>query len=322
MGYGLNAKVGIAFQNSFGTAASLSSLHWIPFLSESVGRNLPPLRSENMRGIFDQGDRSSGPASVDGEIEFEAQAVPLGALLKSVLGNVTTVQSSSIYTHTFKPRTTDHQPSCAEQPVTYYKDLDTSDNPQVFYDLAGTMLEINLNNGEFLKAKVGFVGGQRTTQSSVGYTLDSGKRWTWDVASLQLGGAANGELTALTITVDNGLEAMHTMNNSKSPSRIKRQNARSVSIGGTIKFDDHTELDNFIAETQQAMIVHVRNATEIQSGYPEQMTITLPAVIYDEFKPAGDGPGQLEVQFTGTAEYHVGSATAIAISLINSHAAY
>jgi hypothetical protein len=325
MGYGLNAKIGIAFQNSFGTAADLGSLHWIPFLSESVGRNLPPLRSENMRGIFDQGDRSSGPATVDGEIEFEAQAVPLGALIKSVVGDLTTVDSSAtalLYTHTFKPRTSDHQISCAEQPVTYYKDLDVSDDPQVFHDLAGTLLEISVANGEFLKAKVGFVGGQRSTQSSVGYTLDSGKRWTWDVASVQLGGVANGELTAFNLSVDNGLEAMHTMNNTKNPSRVKRQNPRSVSVGGTLKFENHTELDLFIAETQQAMIVHLANATEVQSGYPEQLTIKIPALIYDEFKPAGDSPGQLEVQFSGTAEYHVGSGTAVEFVLINSHAAY
>jgi len=77
-----------------------------------------------------------------------------------------------------------------------------------------------------------------------------------------------------------------------------------------------------IAETQQAMIVHLANATEVQSGYPEQITITLPAMIYDEFKPTGDAPGQLEVQFSGTAEYHAGSGTAIEIALINSHAAY
>jgi len=209
MGYGLNSKIGIAFQSSFGTAASLSSLHWIPFLTESVGRNLPPLRSENMRGIFDQGDRSSGLATVDGELEAEAQAVPLGALFKAVLGNLTTVDSSTtaqLFTHTYKPRTSDHQISCAEQPITYYKDLDVSDDPQVFFDLAGTLLEINIANGEFLKAKIGFVGGQRTTQSSVGYVLDTGKRWTWDVASFQLGGVANGELTAFNVSIDNGLD--------------------------------------------------------------------------------------------------------------------
>ena len=325
MGYGLNAKIGIAFQNSYGTQADLGSLHWIPFLTESVGRNLPPLRSENMRGIFDQGDRSSGLATVDGDLEFEAQAVPLGAMIKSVVGNVTVVDSSStaqLFTHTFLPRTADHQISSAEQPVTYYKDLDVTDDPQVFTDLNGTVLELNVANGEFLKAKVSFVGGQRTTQSSVAYVLDPGKRWTWDVASFQIGGVANGELTSFNLSIDNGLEAMHTMNNTKDASRIKRQNPRVITVGGSVKFENHTELDLFIAETQQALIVHLANATEVQSGYPEQLTIDIPAMIYDEFKPTGDAPGQLEVSFTGTAEYHIGSATAIELTLINSHAAY
>jgi hypothetical protein len=47
--------------------------------------------------------------------------------------------------------------------------------------------------------------------------------------------------------VENGLEAMHTMNQSKEASRIKRQNPRSVTVGGTVKFDNVTELDVFIA---------------------------------------------------------------------------
>jgi len=322
MGYGLNSKVGIAFQNSFGAAADLGSVHWLPFITESVGRNLPPLRSENMRGIFDQGERSSGPATVDGEIEAEIQAVPLGAMIKAVCGSSSVINSDTIYTHTFRPRTADHQISCAEQPVTYYKDLDVAADPQEFFDLAGTVLELNVANGEFMKAKVGFVGGQRTTISSVAYALDPGKRFTWDVASLQIGGVANGELTSFGVVVDNGLEAMHTMNNSKNPSRIKRQSPRTVTVNGTVKFENHTELDIFIAETQQAMVVHLANATEIQSGYPEQLTITIPAMIYDEFKPTADAPGQLEVSFTGTDEYHSGSGKAIEFTLINTHAAY
>jgi len=325
MGYGLNAKIGIAFQNSYGTAADLGSLHWIPFITESIGRNLPALRSENMRGIFDQGDRSSGLATADGELESEAQAVPLGAMLKAVLGNLTTVDSSTtaqLFTHTFKPRTADHQIKCAEQPLTYYKDLAVADDPQVFFDMAGTLLEFNVANGEFLKAKLGLVGGQRTSQSSVAYALDSGKRWTWDVASFSIGGAAAEDLTAFNVSIDNGLEAMHTMNNSKDASRVKRANPRVVSVSGTVKFENHTELNLFIAETTQPMVVHLRNATEVQSGYPEQVTITLPQLVYEEYKPVADAPGQLEVSFSATAEYHAGSGTAIEVVLINSQAAY
>jgi hypothetical protein len=48
----------------------------------------------------------------------------------------------------------------------------------------------------------------------------------------------------------------------------------------------------------------------------------MPNMIYDEFKPVADQPGQLEVQFTGTAEYNAGSGTAIEVTLINSHSAY
>ncbi len=325
MSYGLLSRVGIAFQNSYGTPADLGSLHWIPFLTESVDRKLPPIHSENMSGLFDQGDRESGPAVVDGDLEIETQAVPLGALLKSVLGRYTVVDSSltaQLYTHTFLPRTSDHQPLCAEQPVTYYKDLDISADPQVFSDLAGTLLEMTIANGELLKTKVGFVGGKRTTQSSVAFTADVGKKFPWDVSSVQLGGAANSVITQLSISVDNGLEAMHTMDNTKNPSRVKRANRRVVSVAGTLKFDDAGELDNFIIEAEQAMIIHMANATEIQSGFPEQLTITLPRLVFDEFPADANAPGQLEVSFSATAEYHAGSGTAIQVVLINSLASY
>ncbi len=320
--YGQLAGLAIAFQNSFGTAASTSSLNFIPFLSESVSINKPPLTSENMRGVFDEGDDYEGPNTVDGTVEAEAQPLPLGALLKTVLGNPTSVQSGGIYSHTFKPRTTDWDDYAANQPVTVYKDLGDSGSSQLFYDLNGSMLELSIGAGEFLKAKVDFVGGNFSQIAAVAKSYPVGKRWKWDVGSFTVGGTAKPELMNMTVKVDEKLEAQHTLNGSKFPSRIRRTGFRTVEVNGTLKFDNQTEYQQFLSQSERELIVNFVGVTEIQSGYYETILMKLPLLRYREAKPAVGGPGPVEMSITGAGKYSVTSATAFQITLVNTKAAY
>lgn len=322
MPYGMKSKLGIAFQNSLGTVANNSSLHWIPYLTEGVTRKQPGLRAEGMRGILDHGLRHTGPGAADGEIEIEAQAIPLGAFFAATLEPISSVVSGSIYTHTFRPRTTDQQDLSAEKPVTLYKDLDDAGNPNILYDLGGTLLEMSVTQSELLKAKLGLIGGQRTTATSVAFTDPGGRTWGWNVSSVQLGGAAIADITEMTLSLANNLEGQYTLNNSREISRLKRTASRVLSINGTMKFENQDELAQFISESERQLIVHFEGITEIQSGFFETVTIDVPAFTYEAFDPAGDAPGQLEVSFSGFAEYHVGSGNIATLTLVNTLAAY
>lgn len=320
--YGQKAAIALCFQDSYGSS-NVDSLHFIPYLNESVGLDKPPLISENMRGIFDEGDDYEGPVMVTGDLVAEAQPIALGAMLAAVLGKPSTVSSDAMFTHTFKPRTSDFDIKCPNNPLTYYKYLNDGGSASLFQDLNGTTLELGIAAGEFLKTTVGFVGGENSPQiAAVAASYETAKRWTWNVTSVSLGGAAKPELMDLTIKVDEQLEAQHTLAGQLYPSRIKRTGMRVVEVAGTLKFDNQDEYQEFLSQSERALIVTLTGPTELETGFYETLTIKTPLLRWRENKPVVGGPGPIEVSLTGAGKYSVTSATALEITLINTIAGY
>ncbi len=322
MSYSQKSNVGIIFQNSYGTVGDVNSIHFLPNLSESLKLSIPPLVSENMRGVFDEGDSYEGARTVDGSIETEAQPIALGVLLKTVLEEVSNVNSSGIYTRTFKPRVSDFDDKSANNPVTCYAYRDTG-SAMLYQDLNGATLELGISNGEFLKTKVDFVGGEFSQIAAVSASYPIGKRWTWDSTSMSLSGAAITNVMDMTITLDDGgLEASHTLNASKYPSRIKRTSMRSIAVAGTLKFDNQDEYQEFISQSERELIMSFKGVTQVQSGYYEELTIKLPKMRYEEAAPTAEGAGYIEMSVTAKGKYSVDSGSSIEITLVNTQSNY
>jgi hypothetical protein len=322
MPYGQNASIGIAMQNSFGTAAAVGSIHQIPLLNEDVGLSQEELISQNLNGRFDEGDAYSGPRQYGGTLEAEAQPKALGALLTAVINDpVQTQVQSFVQSYVFTPRTGDFDRNIPNRPVTYYKWLAEATSAQLFYDLAGSRLELQQSQGGFLLARVSFVGGKRSAVASQALTLDSSRRWPWNTASLSLNGTAVTDFTDITITHDEGLEARWTLDGSRDANRVKRSASRTVRIAGTLIFESPAELNNFVNETSQPMVLTFRGTTAIQSGYFDQLEISMPAFKWLDYKPVVRGPGEVEVNFTGKADYHAGSGHSVRYTLQNTYTA-
>lgn len=323
MPYGQDAKLAIAFQNSRGTAASASSLYLIPFLSESITPQYPELLSNNMEGRFDEGEAYSGPRQVGGTIVTEAQPITAGVFLKAIFGDPTSVQSDSHYTHTFKPRTSDFSPDEINNPMTAHKNLADGGQVPVYRDLVATRAEFQMNNGEFLQISMDIAGGvvgTKTTSIDLGSAV--GKKWTWDVTSVELGGSANTDLDSLTISVDEQASPRWTLKTSRDPDRVKRDARRQIRISGAIKFEDQTEYDLFLAGTTQQLIVTATGPVEIQSGYYDVFKVDIPAFKYLTYPIEFADPSELIVGFEGKADYHTGSGTSIAFTLVNTQASF
>lgn len=328
MAYGQKANVGLIFQNSYGyhvdssRVGNVNSIHFIPFLSESLNLKKPPLYSQNIRGVFDEGDTYEGANMVEGSIEAEAQPIAVGAMLKSIFNLESSTLVDSVYQHLFRPRTADFDENCANNPVTGYVYLDTG-SAMLYPDITGAVLEIGIANGEFLNMKVDYVGGNFIQNAAVAASLPTGKRWTWDVASVSFGGTGVDEIVNLTITIDDGsLEASHTVNNSLYPSRIKRTDWRTIAIDGTLKFDNQDEYQEFIGQTERELLLNFKGKTTIASGYTEDVLIQLPLMRYEASEPEAGGPGEIEMSITARGKYSVTSATGIQITLTNTQAAY
>lgn len=315
MTYGQRWNIGLAFQNSWDSVASTDSLHFIPMLEESIGINIPELMDENMRGIFEEGDNYGGARTVDGDINARAQAIPLGAMLSAIMERTAVSSASGLTTHTFKPRVSDWDEFSAQQPVTIYKNFQTG-SAQQFYNMNGNTLEISIAHSELMSARIGFLGGNYEQIAAVAATYPTGKKFGWDVTSVQFGGASIDYIRNLTITMEENLEAVHTMNNSKYPWAVKRTDFRTITLGGTIRFKDQDEYQQFLAQSEREMEINFMNVNS------EVVNIILPTGLWNEFKPIAGGPGAVEVSVTGKAKYSVGSAVSMQITLVNTLGAY
>lgn len=320
MGYGQNAKIGISFQNSYGTALQ-NSVFWIPKLSESINVDKPPLIEQNLRGVFDEGAHHEGLNTISGSLEAEAAPIPLGVMLKCVLGDPTTVTSGALFTHTFKPRTSDWDAKSANVPVTIEKFVDVG-SADLFSSMNGSQLTLSIANGEFMMAAVDFVGGDHAQQSDTAEAYPSTTLWSWDATSVSIGGVSKSEIMDMTVVINEQLEAMGTLDSTKTPSRIKRTGFRTVEISGTLKFDDAVEYQHFLDQDERELVTHWDGVTAVQSGYNESLTLKTPLLRHTDFKPAAGGPGEIEVGFTSKGVYSVTSATAIQIELRNSQSGY
>ncbi len=320
MSYGQNSTIGISFQNSYGTAQQ-SSIFWIPKLSESLNVDKPPLVGQNLRGVYDEGDHYEGPNTVGGTLEVEAAPIPLGAMFKCVMGDPVTVTSGALYTHTFKPRTADWDEKAANVPVTIEKFADAG-SADLFSDMNGSILTLSVANGEFVKSSVEFVGGSHAQQVATAASYPTESLWTWDATSISIGGTAKPEIMDMTITLNEQLEAMGTLDATKTPSRIKRTGFRTVEISGTLKFDNADEYQQFLDQSERELIAHYEGAVAVQSGYNNSLTFKVPLARHAEFKAAAGGPGEIEVGVSMKGVYSVTSGTAMQIQLQNGQSGY
>lgn len=321
--YGQTATLGLALQNSWGTP-NVSSLFWIPFISESIALDIPALVSQANVGNFDEGEHNEGPRTAGGDLGFEAQSIPLGAVLAAFFGTPTSTKESSadVYNHLFVPASGDYDTQySAGHPCTIIKNRDVGSADR-FSDMNAATLEMSINNGEFLMATVGFVGGHFQQVAKVTPSLPTGRRWTWDQTSVGLGGSGNSKVTQLSIKMDQAIEPQHTLNGSSYPDRIKRTGFRKTEITGTIKFDDQDEYQDFLNQTEQELTVNLVGKTAISSGYYDAILFQVPLFRFTEFKPNAGGPGQIEVSFTSKGVYSQDSGATLQVTLTNTQTAY
>lgn len=320
MAYGMDSRLGISFQNSYGTL-NTSSMHWLQPISDTISLKKAEIVRKGLRGIYDEGDYKEGNNTVAGDLSVEVDGLSVGALLNAVMGR-TTVTSTGLYTHTFKPRIADHNPLSAEQPFTYHKYMGDGGSAHLYSDLCGDNLDLVIANGQLLTAKMSVVGGTYSQIAAIAAVYGTNPALDWSVSSVSIGAAARVNVETMTFSFKGALTAKQTLTAGKYPDRIKRNAARQVDVSGTILFDNQTDLQNFISQTAQRLTVSATGVLAVQSGYNESLTIDVPSFLITDFPQGVPGPGELAVSFKGAGTYNVGSACTCAITVVNTRAGY
>jgi len=321
MAYGQNGHLGIAFQDSYGTAET-GSYHWFPLISESLVETVPEIVESGMRNRMEEGESLDGFHEIAGDIVVPAHPLLIGKFFKAWcdVDSYDKTLGTSEYTHVFMPSPNDWGDLAAVPPMTVevYRDAGSAHQ---YEDCLLNTLTLEIAHGTVIKQTASVIGGgfSKVAKNTASYT--TGSEWMWNQASIQIGGSAVDELSTITITFNNNLEAKGTLDGKKYANRIKRGDYRTIEVAGTAIFKDDTEFDLYRNQTRQEYIVTVEGQA-CASGYNTALEIVLPSVFYTTFPVNIGGPGLLEVGFTGKAKYNSGSGTIGRFTLVNTLATY
>lgn len=330
MAYGAQIKFGMARQTNVGSGNAVTapgSFHHIPLLSMDVGLEKQEVISQNLTGTFDQGATYDGTANIAGTIEAEATPKALGALLTAVIGQPASVTSGSLRTLDYIPRTLDvGSGGLVNEPFTIYSQLADASSGEHYFDCQFGQIDFQFQQGQLLKVRAGVVGGRNvpTGIGSMGITLDTADLaagFLWDVASISVGGAGIANFSDVTVSVNENIEPIYTINGSLLPYKYTRSNYREVTVSGTMIFDSRSMYNDFINSTQRRLLITARNTRfQIQSGYYPTLTIDVPQMKMTTMKPAVSGPSEVSVPFTARGVRDTSSNYTFKATLITTYA--
>jgi hypothetical protein len=329
MPYGAQIKFGLARQATPGTAVTVAtSFHAFAHVSNDVGLERQELISENLNGRFGQGATYDGVDSVLGTIEFEATPRNMLAALASCVNHApASVTSGALRTLTFLPNTVDFDASFVKAPFTVYSQFSDANSAEHFFDMQFGQLEFQISQGAFLRGRLIAAGGKRTPTGIGSLNVipdggDIGVLFPWNVASVSLGGTAVGENSDITVALNENIEPLYTVNASRDPYKFSRSNFREVTVSGTLYLANRDRLNDFIAGTQRRLLITMMNTrTAIQSGYFNTLTIDVPQLKITALKLGVQGPGEVQVNFTGRGVTDPASGYEIQMQMITTYAA-
>ena len=330
MSYGAQTKFAIARQTAAGSGSAATdpgSFHHFPFINEDIGLEKDEVISQNLTGRFEQGATYGGINRITGVIEYEPTPKAVGMALTAVMKQPTSVSSADLRTYTFFPRTQDFSSTIINEPCTVYKQWSDASSAECYFDVQFGQLEFTFTQGQLLRSRMTCAGGSRMFNGvgSMGIVLDStdlGMNWRWDVASVSYGGAAVANYSEVTVSINENLDALYTLNGTLSPYKFTRTTFREVTVQGTMYFADRNVLNDFASDAQRRLIITARNTlTAIQSGYYPTLEIDVPQLKITQFKPGNTGPGEVAVSFTGRGVIDSSSNYVLKVTLINTYGA-
>jgi hypothetical protein len=184
-------------------------------------------------------------------------------------------------------------------------------------------LDFVISQGQFTRGRLQVVGGNRVatgvgSANVVPDASDAGRLFPWNVASISYGGSALQTASDITVSLNENIDGLYTINGSLAPFKYTRTGFREVTVNGTFYMVDRSMLNNFTGETQARLLITlVSTIAAVQSGYYNTLTIDVPQLKVTAFKPAVSGPGEVSIPFTGRGVIDPTSSYALQFTLIN-----
>lgn len=307
MSYGAQMKLGIARQTAGGTAVTaVGSFFPLAVVNEGVSLEKEELISENLSGRFEQGAVYDGISAVRGTIEFEVTPTNLIPMLMATVNyQPSVVTSGALRTMTWFPNTADFSSLLVKPPITIYKQFSDSNSADQFYDCQFGQLDLVFGQGQFMRARATIVGGARAASGvgSMAITPVAGtleELFPWNVTSASLGSNPLSDSTELTVSLNENVDALYSINGTLAPYKYTRSGFREVTVNGTAYLTSREMMDMYAAGTMTSLsITAVNTRTAAQSGYYHSITVEVPRLKFTAIQQSAAGPGEVSLQFTG-----------------------
>ncbi len=306
------AHLGLAKETAFGTPVAADT--YLPFNSESIVHNIEQLLSEEQRGIRDESPSYKGLETVAGDLNFDVRPDTIGHIMRSAFG-APSVTGVGPYVHVFSPIQSAFAADCFNPPYTFeiFKDLG-----QAFQVAGGVVNSLAFEFGvgqKILRATAGVIAKDVALITKTTPSFGTLSPFLWAEAAISIGGSANTNLEAVSITLNNSLEGYPTLNNTTKIGKIRPNGVRTVDCSFTFDVNDLAEYNRFKDQTETAFDITFTSGTNI-------LKFELPKVRYTAFPVSVSGAGRITVAVTGKAKYDASTAAALKATLTNSIASY
>lgn len=277
VGIGALGYVGYALETTEGTA--VAPTHFLPVTSISFNDSNDYNSPLTIRGGRDINLALPAPYQVEGSMELPMVIEDIGLLLKSAFAASvnTSAYTGGGYTHTFTPGNT--SPTFT---------FETSRQGILMMRHTGVRVntfELKGSFGEPVAATFGLDGIDRVKYTGAAatpsYATSSTSPLNFSRAKVQIGGSDSAFVKDFTFNVNNNVSHIGTLRTTRSYYRVAL-GAREIGLGMTLDFQDATEYDRLLNDTEFAVQLYMEGPTGIGAGGTSYMSlkIDLPRVKY------------------------------------------
>lgn len=309
--------LGLAKETTWGTAVAATD--YMELLSEDITLSIDRFPTRNIFAGFYNPPDYAGVRRIAGRIVHAAHPVSVGHLLKAAFNNISqqVVLSGFLWTLHFTGTKSEFAVGVPRTPYTLEVHRDVTSSHRYSGALLNR-LTMALAPNQDMRVTAEWLAKSRAliARSTPTFPSSPVDPFTFDTASVSIGGSASTRLEAFQLVIDNQLEGVPVLNNSNEIARVYATGPQIIRISGTLDFQDVTEEQDFVNQTTRAFEISLTRASSFQ------LVIKAPQFVYHTFPTGMWGRGRLTVDFAGEAQYLPSSACAINIQLTTTKSNY
>lgn len=316
-GLGALGYVGLGKESSGGIPVPTTA--FFEALSEDVSNNPDRFEYVNIYGRLTQPRDMLGLNKIEGNLEIPVNAFNIGHILTAAIGPATVTSiSAGLRRFSWKVNSLSQwDERFALQPYTLEVSRDVG-SAQAYFGTQFGSTEFSVGPNQELRMSAGLMAIGEAIRATVPPTFPDSPTFpfAFDTASLSIGAQAFQDAENWSWTLENNLEAVGTLWNSRNVRKIRRTDFVMPMMAMTIELNNLTEYQNFLARQERAVSMSFTRADSFK------LEFLLPSVEYTTF-PMGMGDrGRIMVDVEARANYHAGSATSFEVGLTTVATAY